>query len=119
MSILPEESASEGAPEWMVSYADMITILMSFFAVMFSMAMSKEREKNVPMMKSLQRQFGAVPTTFRRSVRTSAGIGATGPANRVARSRSSWIFLAGQNEALRRPGHDRRRDLFRLRTRVV
>jgi chemotaxis protein MotB len=67
MAILPEESASEGAPEWMVSYADMITILMSFFAMMFSMAMSKEAKNNVPMMKSLQRQFGAVPTTFRRS----------------------------------------------------
>ena len=33
----PEEKP-EGAPEWMVSYADMITILMSFFVVMFSIA---------------------------------------------------------------------------------
>jgi chemotaxis protein MotB len=63
MSAPSEEPASEGAPEWMVSYADMITILMSFFAVMFSMAMSKDAKKDVPMMKSLQRQFGALPTT--------------------------------------------------------
>ncbi len=48
----------------MVSYADMITILMSFFAVMFSMAMSKDAKKDVPMIKSLQRQFGALQSTF-------------------------------------------------------
>jgi chemotaxis protein MotB len=59
-----EEPASEGAPDWMVSYADMITILMSFFAVMFSMAMSKDAKKDMPMIKSLQRQFGVLQTTF-------------------------------------------------------
>ena len=58
MSASAEEHPSEGAPEWMVSYADMITILMSFFAVMFSMAGSKEAKRDVPIMKSLQRQFG-------------------------------------------------------------
>lgn len=60
----PEELASEGAPDWMVSYADMITILMSFFAVMFSMAMSKDVRKDGPMIKSLHRQFGSMPPTF-------------------------------------------------------
>ncbi len=64
MSAPFEEPASEGAPDWMVSYADMITILMSFFAVMFSMAMSKDAKKDAPMIKSLQRQFGSLPTTF-------------------------------------------------------
>jgi chemotaxis protein MotB len=58
MSEPEEERPSEGAPEWMVSYADMITILMSFFAVMFSMAVSQDAKKDVPIMKSLQRQFG-------------------------------------------------------------
>ena len=40
-----EEPHGEGAPEWMVSYADMITILMSFFVVMFSMAGTKNTKK--------------------------------------------------------------------------
>ena len=53
-----EEHPSAGAPEWMVSYADMITILMAFFAVMFSLAGSKDAKRDVPIMKSLQRQFG-------------------------------------------------------------
>jgi chemotaxis protein MotB len=60
MSALSEEPASEGAPEWLVTYADMITILMSFFAVMFSLAMSKHAKKDGPLIKSLQRQFGAL-----------------------------------------------------------
>ncbi len=60
MSVPSEEPASEGAPDWLVTYADMITILMSFFAVMFSMAMSKNAKKDGPLIKSLQRQFGAL-----------------------------------------------------------
>ncbi|HKD36345.1 MAG TPA: flagellar motor protein MotB [Pirellulales bacterium] len=62
----PEEHASEGAPEWMVSYADMITILMAFFVVMFSMAGTKDVKKEDPVMMSLRRQFGrfvGLPTT--------------------------------------------------------
>jgi chemotaxis protein MotB len=58
MSAAAEEHPSEGAPEWMVSYADMITILMSFFVVMFSMAGSKDTKKEQPVMMSLRRQFG-------------------------------------------------------------
>jgi chemotaxis protein MotB len=58
MSEPAEEQASEGAPEWMVSYADMITILMSFFVVMFSMAGTKDAKKEDPVMMSLRRQFG-------------------------------------------------------------
>jgi chemotaxis protein MotB len=53
-----EEAHGEGAPEWMVSYADMITILMSFFVVMFSMAGSKDPKKEEPVIMSLRRQFG-------------------------------------------------------------
>jgi chemotaxis protein MotB len=53
-----EEPHGEGAPEWMVSYADMITILMSFFVVMFSMAGSKDKKKEDPMITAMRRQFG-------------------------------------------------------------
>jgi chemotaxis protein MotB len=41
----PVEQKREGAPEWMVSFADMITIMMSFFVVMFAIA-SGEAEKS-------------------------------------------------------------------------
>jgi len=42
----------------MVSYADMITILMSFFVVMFSLAGTRNPKKEDPVMSSLRRQFG-------------------------------------------------------------
>jgi chemotaxis protein MotB len=41
----PEAPPQEGAPEWMVSYADMITIMMAFFVVMYAMAPRKDQEK--------------------------------------------------------------------------
>ena len=53
-----EETPSEGAPEWMVSYADMITIMMAFFVVMYAMAGAKDTKKQQPVMNSLNRQFG-------------------------------------------------------------
>lgn len=53
-----EPPPSEGAPEWMVSYADMITILMAFFVVMFAMSGKTDPKKEQPVYQSLRRQFG-------------------------------------------------------------
>lgn len=57
------EEKPEGAPEWMVSYADMITILMSFFVVMFSIASGdsnsgKRSKQQQVVIESLQYRFG-------------------------------------------------------------
>jgi chemotaxis protein MotB len=62
MQELPEEKP-EGAPEWMVSYADMITIIMSFFVVMFSIASGeaakgKRNQQQQATLESLQYRFG-------------------------------------------------------------
>ncbi len=53
-----EAPPSEGAPEWMVSYADMITILMAFFVVMYSMQGKADGDKLEPTMSSFRKQFG-------------------------------------------------------------
>jgi chemotaxis protein MotB len=58
----PEEKP-DGAPEWMVSYADMITIIMSFFVVMFSIASGeaakgKRTQQQQQAIESLQYRFG-------------------------------------------------------------
>lgn len=55
----PVEIPEEGLPEWIMSYADMITILMAFFVVMYSMAPTGEAtERQEEVMKSLREQFG-------------------------------------------------------------
>jgi chemotaxis protein MotB len=48
----------EGLPEWIMSYADMITILMAFFVVMYSMAGAPDKSKEDAVFKSLREQFG-------------------------------------------------------------
>ena len=50
----------EGLPEWIMSYADMITILMAFFVVMYSMAGSPDKTKEEALFKSLREQFGTM-----------------------------------------------------------
>ena len=48
----------EGLPEWIMSYADMITILMAFFVVMYSMAGNRDQAKEEAVLRSLREQFG-------------------------------------------------------------
>ncbi len=49
----------EGLPEWIMSYADMITILMAFFVVMYSMAGApKDKGKEEAVMRSFRERFG-------------------------------------------------------------
>jgi chemotaxis protein MotB len=44
MSEAPEASSEGGAPEWMVSYADMITIMMAFFVVLYATTSSSGKK---------------------------------------------------------------------------
>ena len=55
------EDKPEGAPEWMVSFADMITIMMSFFVIMFALASGekgKKDDKQQAVIESLEHRFG-------------------------------------------------------------
>lgn len=43
-----EEEVSEGAPEWMTTYSDLVTLLLTFFILLFSMAViDKQRFEQV------------------------------------------------------------------------
>jgi chemotaxis protein MotB len=57
----PHEEKPEGAPEWMVSYADMITIIMAFFVIMFAIASgeaAKGKKAQQSAIESFQYRFG-------------------------------------------------------------
>jgi chemotaxis protein MotB len=56
------QPSEEGVAEWVMSYADMITILMAFFVVMFSMAGEKDPPKEQAVMESLRNWLGPVRT---------------------------------------------------------
>ncbi len=62
----------EGAPQWMVTYSDMVTLLLAFFVLLFSFS-SIEKEKFVQAMTSIRAALGMtnrsmvmVPPTQRR-----------------------------------------------------
>ncbi|OPZ85191.1 MAG: Motility protein B [Firmicutes bacterium ADurb.Bin419] len=53
---LPEDEPSEGAPEWMTTYSDLVTLLLTFFVLLFSMA-SVDSQKFKEVAYSLRSAF--------------------------------------------------------------
>lgn len=47
-----------GAPEWMVTYGDTMTLLLCFFVIIVSMSEIKKDERFQKVMESLRRAFG-------------------------------------------------------------
>lgn len=50
--------ASEGAPAWMVTYGDIMTLLLCFFVIIVSMSEVKQDQRFQQVMESLRRAFG-------------------------------------------------------------
>ena len=49
--------APQGAPEWVLTYGDMMSLLLTFFVLLFSMSELK-REESILLLESLRRRFG-------------------------------------------------------------
>ena len=56
----PEEKA--GIPEWVVTFGDMMSLLLTFFIMLVSLSEIKEEETYQALVDSMQRQFGYART---------------------------------------------------------
>jgi len=53
-----QQKAEAGAPAWMVTYGDAMTLLLCFFVIIVSMSEIKKNERFHRVMESLRRAFG-------------------------------------------------------------
>jgi len=53
-----EEKKEEGAPAWMVTYGDMMGLLLCFFVILVSMSEIKENQRFQKVAESIKRAFG-------------------------------------------------------------
>src|SRR6056297_1715392 len=52
------ESSGTDIPEWVVTFGDMMSLLLTFFIMLVSMSEIKEEEKYQAMLESIREQFG-------------------------------------------------------------
>ena len=53
-----KESGGGGAPEWMVTFGDMMSLLLCFFVILVSMSELKQNQRYQKAMESIKRAFG-------------------------------------------------------------
>ncbi|MFV1965151.1 MAG: flagellar motor protein MotB [Pirellulaceae bacterium] len=53
-----EEEAGAGIPEWVVTFGDMMSLLLTFFIMLVSLSEVKEEEKYQALVESMRKQFG-------------------------------------------------------------
>jgi chemotaxis protein MotB len=53
-----EEEPEPGIPEWVVTFGDMMSLLLTFFIMLVSMSEMKQEEKYQAMVESMRREFG-------------------------------------------------------------
>jgi len=59
-----EESAPSGVPEWVVTYGDMMSLLLTFFIMLVSMSSLKEEGTMRAMLDAISQKFGATMGEF-------------------------------------------------------
>lgn len=55
---MQEEDESVGIPEWVVTFGDMMSLLLTFFIMLVSMSEMKQEEKYQAMVESMKKRFG-------------------------------------------------------------
>ena len=75
--LMPEDEGMPGAPFWMVTYGDMVTLLLTFFILMFAMS-SVNEQKFMQAATSLQHALGMLPKNVSLIGEKSPAIGTAG-----------------------------------------
>lgn len=60
---MDDEEESGGIPEWVVTFGDMMSLLLTFFIMLVSMSEIKQEEQYQAIVESIQRRFGHDLTT--------------------------------------------------------
>ncbi len=55
---MADESDGGGVPEWVVTFGDMMSLLLTFFIMLFSMSEIRQEERFQAMLESMRRTFG-------------------------------------------------------------
>ncbi|MHB0955766.1 MAG: OmpA/MotB family protein [Pirellulaceae bacterium] len=58
MALIQEEETRNGAPEWIVTFGDMMSLLLTFFIMLASLSEIKREEPYEAMVESILQQFG-------------------------------------------------------------
>jgi chemotaxis protein MotB len=87
---MDEESDEIGIPEWVVTFGDMMSLLLTFFIMLVSLSEIKEEETYQALVDSMQQQFGYQKT-----------LDALSPGDRKARS-TAYTPLATTGRAKRK-----------------
>jgi chemotaxis protein MotB len=113
-----EEDSAPGVPEWVVTFGDMMSLLLTFFIMLVSMSEMKEDEKFQAMVESFREQFGhdLAPDSMVPGDNRPRGSALPHPVYSMGRSKRKDIKNGGQeikavvgdNERVQtvRPGED-------------
>src|SRR6188768_4114214 len=86
-----EEESPAGTPEWMVTYSDMMSLLLTFFILLVSLSEIKKNDRFQGIADSIQHHFGhesarasVVPGESRPRNSELAALAVTGRAKRIS-----------------------------------
>jgi len=110
---LPEDDPPPGVPEWVVTYGDMMSLLLTFFIMLVSMAETKTDGKIRAALNALQEQFGpdigkhGAPGTSLQETSSNEFASSTGMSSEMGTKRKGIESQgrSGPSKTVKRIGH--------------